>query len=192
MNKKIKTRRFLKTVVIGLSNNGIHIIKKSPFESIETDILFEQIEPRKLIETKANFGLLTVSLFLLITGVLFLFGNTPEAFILFFFSASLILIVALVTKLRVITIYTYRELNIELFFSTKNKAEIAAFADGIIDAANNFLIAKFSKIDKDLPVEGQLENLTFLRNKELISEEKFEQLKNQLLGRENKKSIGYR
>jgi hypothetical protein len=43
-----------------------------------------------------------------------------------------------------------------------------------------------------LPIENQLTNLDFLRKKNLITQEKFEELKDLLLGRENKKSIGYR
>ena len=66
-----------------------------------------------------------------------------------------------------------------------------AFADNIISFTNTFLLNKFSKIDKDLPIANQLENLDFLRNKELLSETEFEQLKDQLLGRDNKKSIGF-
>lgn len=65
------------------------------------------------------------------------------------------------------------------------------FADTIFSSANTILINKFSKIDRDLPIANQLENLESLGNKDLLSETEFEQLKNQLLRRDNKKSIGF-
>jgi hypothetical protein len=65
------------------------------------------------------------------------------------------------------------------------------YANQIIDAANNYLLKKFSKIDRSLAIEPQIENIQFLLNREIITEEKFETLKNQLLGRENKSSIGF-
>ena len=42
-----------------------------------------------------------------------------------------------------------------------------------------------------LPIDNQLQNLIFLRDRDLLSEEKFEHLKNQLPGRDNKSNIGY-
>ena len=65
------------------------------------------------------------------------------------------------------------------------------FANQIINSGNSYLLNKYSKIDKDLPIDSQIYNLEFLRNKEIITEEQFENLKNQLLGRENKSSIGF-
>ncbi|RDJ93906.1 SHOCT domain-containing protein, partial [Lacticaseibacillus rhamnosus] len=61
----------------------------------------------------------------------------------------------------------------------------------IIDASNQFLLTKYGKIDKALPMEGQLNKLEFLRDRDILTDEEFENLKNQLLGRENKGSIGF-
>ena len=56
---------------------------------------------------------------------------------------------------------------------------------------HNYLLKKYSKVDRALPIEPQLENIQYLLNRDIITEEKFESLKNQLLGTENKKSIGF-
>jgi hypothetical protein len=80
--------------------------------------------------------------------------------------------------------------NIFLFIKN-NKEEVIQFADKIINSSNSYFITKYSKIDKALPIDSQMDNLEFLRNKEIISEEQFDNLKNQLLGRDSKNSIGF-
>ena len=65
------------------------------------------------------------------------------------------------------------------------------FSNRIIEASNKFLLNKYGKIDKALPIEGQLSKLEFLRDRDILNEDEFENLKNQLLGRENKGSIGF-
>ena len=44
------------------------------------------------------------------------------------------------------------------------------------------MLEKYGKIDKNLPIEPQLENLYFLRNREIISNSEFEELKSKLYG----------
>lgn len=190
-NATFQTRRLLKKVSISILKTGLHIIKKTPFESSEFDLSFEHIETKKTVETKLTFGLVVLILFFAITGLLFFLNGQTDETIFFFVLALIVLVIALLTKLRVITIKSYEGQNIELYFTNGNKEEVMAFADNIISFTNTFLLNKFSKIDKDLPIANQLENLDFLRNKELLSETEFEQLKDQLLGRDNKKSIGF-
>lgn len=79
---------------------------------------------------------------------------------------------------KTITIQSYSSAPIILAFKNKNEKEIRAFSDKIIQISKDYLIKKFSKIDKDLPFEGQLNGIEFLRNKNLISDSEFERLKN--------------
>jgi len=81
--------------------------------------------------------------------------------------------------------------SIILYFNNKNKKEVVDFSESVIDASNNYLLKKYSKIDKALPIAPQVEHLQFLLNRDIISEDHFETLKNQLLGRDNKSSIGF-
>lgn len=193
LNQTFTSRRFFKKFTIQLQKSGVSIIKTSPFESIEFEVPYDQLETNKTVQTQVSFGLLALWLFFIITGTLFLFlGDQPEGSKVFFILSLIVLCIALTTRLKVITIKSYDGNNIELFFTNKNKQEVLEFADSIINSTNAFLLNKFSKIDKDLPIDNQLVNLDFLRTKELITDEIFEQLKDQLLGRENKKSIGYR
>jgi hypothetical protein len=112
--------------------------------------------------------------------------------LVFFACAFFLLLIAFITKQKIVIIKSVTGQNIELYFTEKNKKEVIEFAEKIIDSANAFLLAKYSRLDKDLPIDNQLHNLIFLRDRELLTEDRFEQLKNQLLGKENKSSIGYR
>ena len=188
----IETRRFFTKIRIHLLDDKIEIIESGAFESKEFELSYEQIEAKRTVETKVSFGLLTFSMLLFVTSVFYAFGvYTNVALVLFSFSVLLIMI-ALLTKLRVVTIRAYGEQNIELFFNIGNKDEIIKFSDQIIESTNTNILKKYSRIDRDLPVENQLEKLDLLRSRDLITEEKFEELKSQLLGRDSRHSIGYR
>ena len=188
----IETRRFFKKCTLELLKDEIKVIKSTPFNSVEFEVSYEQIETKKTIETKVNFGLLVLVFLFSFIGILFLFGDRSYISTLFFSFAILVLIFSIITKLKIMTIKSFEGHNLELYFTSRNKQDVLSFADKIINSANNYILNKYSKIDKDLPIENQLAKLSFLQNKDLITDEQFEQLKSQLLGRENKQSIGYR
>ena len=81
--------------------------------------------------------------------------------------------------------------TIELYFNDEHKEEILQFADQIIKSVNLLLLNKYGKIDKDLPIANQLSSLDILRNREIITEEEFDSLKDQLFGRNSKSRIGF-
>ena len=66
-----------------------------------------------------------------------------------------------------------------------------SYADQIIEASNGYLLRKYGKVDPSLPIEPQINSIQFLRDREIISEEEYESLKNQVLGRTNKTAIGF-
>jgi len=192
MIDEIKTTRFIKKISIQLLDSHVVVKKSSPFETSEFELSYEQIENKKTIETKVNFSLLVFSSFAAIVGFLYLFGDKTNNSISFFFFSFLILLIAFATKLKVIIIKSNNGKNIELYFTKRNKDEIILFSDKVINSVNDYLLRKYSKIDKDLPIDYQINNLIFLRDRDLLSDEKFEQLKNQLLGKDQKLNIGYR
>jgi hypothetical protein len=104
--------------------------------------------------------------------------------------AILMMVFSLINRKKTIEIPTY-ELPIILYYSNHNKASVIGFADTLIQASNQFLYNKYSKVDRMLPIEPQLNSLQFLRNREVISEEEYDTLKDQLLGKEIKNGIGF-
>ena len=64
---------------------------------------------------------------------------------------------------------------------------VEKFIDELIQKTRKLLIEKYSRIDPDLPEDTQMNQLNWLKNKDLISEETYEQLK---LEYKSKKQIG--
>ena len=58
-----------------------------------------------------------------------------------------------------------------------SKEEMETFINEIINRSRKIQIDKYSKVDPDLPEEIQIRNLYWLKEKGLISEEKYEELK---------------
>jgi hypothetical protein len=118
-------------------------------------------------------------------------GTAQQLTVIFLAIGFMLVLLALINRKKTITIPTYTGESIVLFFKSKNKQEVVDFSKSIIDASNNYLLRKYSKIDRALPNEPQVEHLQFLLNRDIISEGHFETLKSQLLGREGKSSIGF-
>ncbi len=188
---RLHTRRFFKIQEVDILRASLKIEKRSLLDSIEYEIPFENIHNKKKIQTNTNDNLLVISFSLLVIGVLFLFGSTTEISTFALISGTFFLALALITRKKTVTILTYDGSNIELPFNRKNKPEVLEFSNKIIEASNLFLLNKYGKIDRALPLEGQLEKLEFLRDRDILTDGEYENLKNQLLGRENKGSLGF-
>ncbi len=184
-------RRFLKNQEFNILHSSLKVEKRTPLDSIEYEIPFEHIHNKKKIQTITNNSLLVISFTLLVIGLLFQLGSNTEVSIILLIIAAFFLTLALITRQKVITIPTYDGDKIELFFNKRNKQELLNFSNKIIEASNSFLLNKYGKIDKVLPLEAQLNNLNFLRDRDIITDKEYENLKNQLLGRENKGSLGF-
>jgi len=143
------------------------------------------------VQTSVSNGLLIIAFFLVAIGfIIWGSGNLTVSRIFFLLSLGFI-VTAFLTVLKTVTISCYDNDDIVLYFNSRNREEVTNFASRIINASNAYLLNKYGKLDRDLPIQGQLNSLEFLRNREIITEEQFERLKDQLFGRENKSSIGF-
>nr|WP_321416180.1 hypothetical protein [uncultured Allomuricauda sp.] len=88
---------------------------------------------------------------------------------------------------NVLLIPTHNNGYLEFIKNKPNKDEFEAFIKKLSDEIALFLKSKYAKIDLEMPVEPQLMTLGWLREKDIISEEEFENLKHNLI---NKKQSG--
>jgi hypothetical protein len=186
INKKLFTRQDFE-----LLTGSLKYRKRTLFESLEYEILYDHIGNKKKIQSTINNNLFVLALSSMIIGALFLLGSLSEISPLFFFIGGLFLVVTFINRKKTITIEGLDGNTIELYYTNSNKEEIIEFADQIIASSNSFLLNKYGRIDRDLPIESQLSNLEFLRNREILTDDDFESLKNRLLGRNNKTKIGF-
>ena len=174
-----------------IKKSSLKIERKNIFDAIEFEIPFDLINNKIKIQTLINNNLIFTGLFIFFIGALFSLGSNEELMVILLSVGFLFIVIAFLGRKKVISIFTMEENGIELFFTQKNKEEVIAYSNKIINASNNFLLKKYSKVDRSLPIEPQLDNFQFLLNRDIISDDDFETLKNQLLGIENKISIGF-
>lgn len=147
---------------------------------------------KKKVQVKTNDNLLVISFSLLAIGLLFfIFGSDTSISTFLFICGTFFLASALLSRKRTVTIPTYDGNIIELPFNNKNKPNVLEFSNRIVEASNNFLLNKYSKIDRALLLDGQLSKIEFLRDRQILTDEEYDNLKNQLLGRENRGHLGF-
>ena len=184
-------RRFLTRQNFEIKKSSLKIERKNMFDVIEYEIAFDHLHSKLKVQTIFNNNLIIVGAFFLVFSILFLFGINEELSVFFIFIAIFFIVLPFINRKKVISIASMDGNNIELYFTNRNKQSVHDYATEIIESANIYLLKKYSKIDRSLPIEPQIENIQYLLNREIITEENFESLKNQLLGKENKSSIGF-
>ena len=185
-NQRYFTRQFFE-----MTDSGLKVNKRTLLDKFEFEIPFEQIHNKMKIQTITNNNLIVISASCFILATLFLLGTLSEISPLLYFAGFVFTFLVIVTRKKSITISTYIGEQIELFFTKTNRENVQEFATNIIKASNSFLLKKYGKVDKALPIDSQLNELKFLRDREVIDEEQFDNLKSQLLSRDNSNSIGF-
>jgi hypothetical protein len=69
------------------------------------------------------------------------------------------------------------EQNISFFNDKKYEKEVEEFVDLVINCANKYILEKYAKIDPDIPEDTQMNIFRWLRDRELLKESEYEELK---------------
>ncbi len=67
--------------------------------------------------------------------------------------------------------------QISFFMNSPSKLEVETFVEEVVQRTKRILLDKYGRIDPDLPEDTQMNQLNYLKNRDLISEELYEQLK---------------
>lgn len=184
-------KRYLTRQMFEIKKSSLRIDRKNMFDAVEYEIMLDHISNKFKTETVINNNLIIVGIFFFVFGFLFQMGANDGLTIIFISIGLIFIILPFINRKKVITIPSLDGDRIELYFTKRNKQDVADYANKIISAADNYLLDKYSKVDRTLPIEPQIRNIQYLLSREIITAEKFESLKNQLLGLENKKPIGF-
>lgn len=200
---KLKQRRLFTQKELTLNKNSIKVKVKNLTSSEETTISLEEIDTRKMVyQKKTDTLMLIVTLFF---GIFFLINifnpenykpdqDDPYGVFIFLFLASLFsgLITFLKSK-NVILIPTMNNGYLEVFRSKPSENDVDDFISKLSEKINLSLKDKYGKLDLDMPTEQQLMNISWLKEREVISELEFEQLKTQLTSlRKDQNKIGFK
>jgi len=186
-----QNKRYFKKQSFDLSESSVKIHKKGLFDEIEYEVSLEHIHNIKTIQTQINNNLLISGIFFFVFSFLFLLGTAEQLTFIFAGIGVIFVFSAFINRTKTVSILTYSGEPITLYFTNSNKQDVVNFSNKIIEASDKYLLNKYTKIDRDLPIEPQLQHLNFLLDREIISESQFELFKNQLLGRNGKSTIGF-
>lgn len=69
--------------------------------------------------------------------------------------------------------------TLTFYQASPNKKDVELFVKQIIEKSNQIILDKYGKVDPDLPEDTQMNQLHWLKNRELISEAEYEALKSE-------------
>ena len=164
--------------------------------SEEFNIPYEEIDFSKIVWQKETDNVMLIVT--LVFGAFFLINIfNPDNYgdgsgligvsIFLFIVTCLSGLITYIKSKNVLLIPTHNNGYLEFIKNKPNKDEFEAFIKKLSDEIALFLKSKYAKIDLEMPVEPQLMTLGWLREKDIISEEEFENLKHNLI---NKKQSG--
>jgi len=182
-----------------LTETGLYFKESNLTNSYEIEIPYQEINYSKRSKQKKVdyfFKALAIlfGLASLLNLVLLINGNFILDWKNLLVTTSLTFVFTLLAYLKsnkLIFIPTENEGLIEFFEARPDKHTVNLFLDNLSKNITSFLKKKYATLDKDLPVDHQLSNLILLKEKDILNEEEFNTLKNELL-KSGKNPIGFR
>lgn len=174
---------------------------KNLTNSQELEISYEEINTKKIIRQSRTdyrtliaavlFGIVfSINFFVKITEVNSSLDWSPIIIVLMF--ALFFAVITYVNTKRQIMIPTFNDFYIEVFDARPSKEATDKFIVDLNARINNYLKLKYATLDKSLPIEPQLSNLVWLKERGTITEVEFEALKTALIGSGSNSPMGFR
>ena len=168
-----------------------------PYEDILLDKLIKKQETGwvSILASLFLFVIFFVNLVALISGegTEFTYGTLSIIFLLLLVSC----ISSYVLKRHEILIPTVSRNNFQqyiiLFENVPKREQVDLFIKELTVHINTYLKEKYGSIDRDFPIDPQLQNLVWLKDRGAITTQEFEELKDKALGRAtSSKGIGFK
>jgi hypothetical protein len=186
--EEFKQKRFFNTKRVEFEIDGITFYSGNFLNAKEIFISYDEIIPDAITrETKTSrlflwfaiaFGLIFSLSFLDILKIPF-----AVYMVLVFFSGLLFIIFLLLTILSrkyMLYITTLSGYLIDFYDKNPSKEAMDEFLETLKTKTFTYLKEKYAIIDIDLPIEKQIENLNFLKERKVITETEYEALKEKL------------
>ncbi len=174
-----------------IKEKGLLVSLKSFSEKFEEEFNYEDISSRMTRTIKKETGWLFFSSVFGLVGIFTLLGGSFVGFLVCLAVSAVFLVILKLTTKEMVNLYVHGERVIPVYADNPDKKTVEEFIETLKTTKRNYLISKYGKIDRDLPVEGQLNNLIWLKNADYLSEEEFLGLKENLLGKPSSSGIGF-
>ena len=106
----------------------------------------------------------------------------------------LALVLAMIIRERarpLVQIFLRSDFAIQIEAENPDKETVDKFLQALESEKRKYVINKYGNVDKDLPIEPQLDQLIWLRNEDYIDDQTLVELKNKLLGKQKDAKIGF-
>jgi hypothetical protein len=186
--EEFKQKRFFNSKRVEFEIDGITFYSGNFLNAKEIFIPFDDILPDAITrETKTSrlFLWITIASGLVLSLALWDIFKIPFAvyMVVVFFSGLLFVIFLLLTifsRKYMLYITTLSGYLIDFYDKNPNKEVMSVFLETLKSKTFAYLKEKYAVIDIDLPVEKQIENLNFLKERNVITEKEYEELKEKL------------
>ncbi len=183
-----KQKRFFNSKRVEFESDGISYYSGNFLNAKEIFIPFDEIIPDAIgRETKTSrlFLWFTIILGLIFSLALWDIFRIPYGIymVLAFFSGlffMFFLILTIFSRKHMLYITTLSGYLIDFYAKNPSEEALENFLEILKERTFAYLKEKYAVIDKDLPVEKQIENLNFLKERNVISEKEYETLKEKL------------
>lgn len=186
--ENFEQKRFFNTKRIVFKEDGIYYYSGNFLNSREIFIPFEEILVNNYTrESKTNtpFLWITISSLILLIITLLKVITLPflvQFILLGFFSFSFIIftIITILSQKKILYMSTFSGFLIDFYDENPSKEKFSAFLDLFSKKIKKYLKEKFSLIDEDLSFEKHLENFNYLKERKIITQAEYDNLKNKL------------
>jgi hypothetical protein len=191
MTNKLNQKKNFKTSHFELREHGLYVTKKSLHDNIEEEISYEDISNKivRLTIKEPFYIFLTVGF--VISGIIALANGSLSGFFLLILVAVLFLIRFQASIHKIINIYLQSNKAISIEADIPDSNSVEEFVELLKTTIKNYLIKKYAPLDKDLPIEGQLNSLVWLKNNNYLNDDEFKEYKEKLLRCKNDSKIGF-
>ncbi|RIH63334.1 hypothetical protein D1164_20320 [Mariniphaga sediminis] len=184
---KLKQKQGARYREFELQDNILHVKTKSMGEKNEYTIDIEFLGDEKFYKTHSRLGPRIIGIVFFAIMLIAIYGflleeNRSESsnivgLVLGIIVGGGIGLLAFLSPLRNELHLVGGSSQVMFFLNSPSKEEMENFVEEIIHRTRSVLLEKYGKIDPDLPEEIQMNNLYWLKNRGLISEEAYENLK---------------
>ncbi len=170
-----------------LNDRGLSITENTERAHVTSFLTFEEIGD-KIIESRykgtlwlASITLSSIKLFFSVLGVL-AGSSKVDVYFLFFAGVMAVSILAYLffRRKESYLAITGGSSNVLFFLDDPKETEVKQFVNELLLKRKEFFRLKYGTIDKSIPVEEQLRTFKWLQSIDVISNEEFENLKNEL------------
>ena len=184
---KLNQKQGSRHIEFELNGNKLHVKTRSMGEHNEYTIDVEYLGEERFYKTYSRIGTRIVGVFFYIMMIMyiisfFLKDNRASSDNIWGLILGILLggglgSLAFFAQLRNELHLVGGSAQVMFLLNKPSKEEMENFINEIINRSCKILIDKYSKVDPDLPEDIQIRNLYWLKEKGLISEEKYEELK---------------